>query len=356
MLRLDHVTFARGATPVLTDLSLEVGEGEFVVLLGPSGSGKTSLLRLVAGLERPGAGEIRLGDERVSSPTVHVPPERRGIGMVFQDLALWPHLSVRGHLEFVLRARGLGARERRRRADELAAEVGLVGLEPRRPEELSGGERQRLAVARALAGEPRRLLLDEPLSALEPELRSSLGAWLKQLHVARRCTTLFVTHLVEEGMTLADRVAVLRAGRLVQVGSPDEVCTRPRTVAVARMAGYANVLPVRAVANGVARTALGDVRLDPAPAGARTTSGEYLRAFGSLRVALRADGLEGQPAPGEAAGACRVLDRVWSADRLLYLAQVEGVPLVFRSSSPLALGDAARLSVVGPAVLVEEDP
>lgn len=347
MIRLADVSCDRGGRPVLRDVSLEVAAGELLVLLGPSGSGKTSLLRLVAGLERPAAGAISLGADLVSAPGVHVPPERRRVGMVFQDLALWPHMSARAHLDFVLRGTALARAERRRRAADLLGEVGLAALADRLPGQLSGGEQQRLAVARALAGEPRTLLLDEPFTSLEGPLRTALGSWVCELHRRHRTATIFVTHLVEEGLALADRVAVLHAGRLDQVGTPDALCACPRTTFVARLVGYPNLLPVSEVAgDATACTPLGEIRI-----GVTAASPDPAH----LRLALRAEDLEARPAANGSA-TCRVLERVWSADRLLYRGDAAGLPVVFRAVAALAVGDRVTLAVTGPGLLVEDRP
>ncbi|MGH9324009.1 MAG: ABC transporter ATP-binding protein [Vicinamibacteria bacterium] len=213
-LRLDGVTKRFRNRAAVDDVSLDVAAGESVVVLGPSGCGKTTLLRLIAGLETPDAGEIRLEGRLVSGGGVFVPPYDRRLGFVFQDLALWPHLTVRKNLGFVMKAVKVPRAERRSRADEI---LGLVRIEPlsaRYPHELSGGEQQRVALARALVGRPRLLLLDEPLSSLDPDLRALLRAELRELSRGLELTSIYVTHDREDAAVLADRVLEMRRGRL----------------------------------------------------------------------------------------------------------------------------------------------
>jgi ABC-type Fe3+/spermidine/putrescine transport system ATPase subunit len=201
--------------PVVDTISLTVAPGESVVVLGPSGCGKTTLLRLIAGLTRPDTGQIGLHGRPVSGPGTFVPPHQRELGFVFQDLALWPHLAVRGNLEFVMRARGVPKGERRARAEEVLRLVHIDQFAAARPHQLSGGEQQRVALARALVGRPRLLLLDEPLSSLDAELRATLRDELRRLQRSLQLTTIYVTHDPDDATALADRVIQMRAGRVV---------------------------------------------------------------------------------------------------------------------------------------------
>jgi iron(III) transport system ATP-binding protein len=215
-LAVANVSKRFGSHQALDNVSLDVVAGEAVVILGPSGCGKTTLLRLIAGLDVPDTGGIWLAGEQVSGPRRGlVPPHRRGIGFVFQDLALWPHLTVRRNLDFVLESTKTARADRRARADEVMALVRIEPLSCRYPHELSGGEQQRVALARALVGQPRVLLLDEPLSSLDAELRAMLRAELARLQRALRVTTVYVTHDREDAAVLADRVVEMRAGRIV---------------------------------------------------------------------------------------------------------------------------------------------
>jgi iron(III) transport system ATP-binding protein len=206
-----------GSHLALSDVSVEVASGEFVVIVGPSGCGKTTLLRLIAGLEVPESGEVWLEGRRVSGPRRRlVPPHERGIGFVFQDLALWPHMRVRQNLEFVLASGRMPRSDRFPRVREALALVRVEALADRYPHELSGGEQQRVALARALVGRPGLLLLDEPLSSLDPELRDALRAELLRLREAAGVTAVYVTHDREDAAVLADRVIEMRAGRIIR--------------------------------------------------------------------------------------------------------------------------------------------
>jgi putative spermidine/putrescine transport system ATP-binding protein len=219
-------------------VDLTVAEGEFFTLLGPSGSGKTTLLRLIAGFERPDAGRIELGGRDVTS----VPPHQRNTNTVFQDYALFPHMSVAQNIGYGLRIRGVPAAERKRRVDRTLAMVRLAGLENRRPNQLSGGQRQRVALARAVINEPEVLLLDEPLGALDLKLRQEMQIELKQIQKEVGITFVYVTHDQEEALTMSDRVAVMANGRIEQIGSPVEVYEQPATEFVAGFIGISNVL------------------------------------------------------------------------------------------------------------------
>lgn len=218
----------------VTGVSLAIGRGEFFSLLGPSGCGKTTTLRLIAGFETPSAGEVWLSGRRID----HLPPYRRNVNMVFQNYALFPHLTVRGNIEFGLRRKGCDQIEARVR--KVIAQVRMDGKESRAPSALSGGERQRVALARALVLAPDVLLLDEPLSALDPQLRKQLRAELKDLQRHVGVTFLFVTHDQEEALSMSDRIAVMNAGRVEQTGEPREIYQRPKTRFVASFLGAMN--------------------------------------------------------------------------------------------------------------------
>jgi multiple sugar transport system ATP-binding protein len=219
--------------PALEDLSLDVRDGEFFVLLGPSGCGKTTAVRCIAGLEEPSNGEVLIGGRDVTG----LDPAARDVAMVFQTYALYPHLTVRRNIAFGLEVRRVPAAEIARRVQQVADRLGLGSLLDRKPAELSGGERQRVALGRALVREPQVFLLDEPLSNLEPTLRSDLRAELLDLHRALHTTVVYVTHDQIEAMTMGQRIAVLEGGRLRQVGTPAELYGRPADVFVARFIG-----------------------------------------------------------------------------------------------------------------------
>jgi iron(III) transport system ATP-binding protein len=250
---------------VLGPITLDVKKGELVAVLGPSGCGKTTLLRLIAGFERPDEGSIVIDGRIVAGRSQWVEPEDRQVGMVFQDYALFPHLTVAQNVSFGTRLRLDCTPCRRRRQDErsrrslvreLLQLVGLAGFEDRYPHELSGGEQQRVALARALAANPRVLLLDEPLSNLDADLRPKMRAELKILLHRLNCTTIFVTHDQEEAFELADRIAVLHAGRLEQIDTPEKLYREPATRFVAEFIGHADFLTGRARGNCI-ETALG---------------------------------------------------------------------------------------------------
>jgi ABC-type Fe3+/spermidine/putrescine transport system ATPase subunit len=215
---------------LLEAVDLAIAPGEILALLGPSGSGKTTLLRAVLGFVTPESGAVRLDGETASiDGRIRIPPEARRLGVVFQDLALWPHLSVYGNLAFVLGARSIPRHERRARVAAMLERVGLPGFERRRPADLSGGEQQRVAIARSLIAEPRAVLLDEPLANLDVVRKREMLAFFRELLVAQRSTALYVTHDPREAALLADRVAVLEAGRIVQIGALDAVRADPAT-------------------------------------------------------------------------------------------------------------------------------
>jgi multiple sugar transport system ATP-binding protein len=223
----------RGPIAALEDFSLEVADGELLVLVGPSGCGKTTALRLVAGLETPTRGSLHLGGRRVDG----VPPQRRNVAMVFQSDTLYPHLSVYDNLAFALRMRGTARREIRQRVAQAAATLGIDDLLARRPWELSGGQRRRVALGRAITGRPAVFLLDEPLSGLDAGLRVQIRREIRRLHEQRGATMIHVTHDQAEAMTLGDRIAVLRAGRLQQVAAPAALYRRPANRFVAALVG-----------------------------------------------------------------------------------------------------------------------
>ncbi|MCC5974247.1 MAG: ABC transporter ATP-binding protein [Rubellimicrobium sp.] len=223
--------------PVLSDISLTFGDGEFFGLLGPSGSGKTTLLRLIAGFLFPDRGRILIGGD----PVERIPVERREVGMVFQNYALFPNMSVAENVGFGLRVRGVSRAEEARRVAEVLELVQLGALGARRPHQLSGGQKQRVALARAIVTRPRVLLLDEPLSALDKSLRVEMQIELKRIQREVGITTIFVTHDQEEALTLSDRIGILKGGRLVQEGPPREVYFRPKDAFTAGFLGEANL-------------------------------------------------------------------------------------------------------------------
>jgi ABC-type Fe3+/spermidine/putrescine transport system ATPase subunit len=255
-----------GPNPVVTDVDLTVAAGEVVALLGPSGSGKTTLLSAVAGFLNVAAGEIRIDGELVEGPGRHVPPERRSVAVVFQSYALWPHMTALETVAYPYRRRGIAVPEARRRAADLLERLGIGGLAARRPAELSGGEQQRVGLGRALARDARLSLFDEPTAHLDATLRTQLQAEIAAQRRTTGAAALYATHDTAEALAVADRVALLRAGRLVQVGAPAEVYERPVDVWAARLTGPASLLAVtvRERRDGRARIDLGGVAIEAA--------------------------------------------------------------------------------------------
>jgi ABC-type Fe3+/spermidine/putrescine transport system ATPase subunit len=241
--RMEGVGKRYGDRWAVKDVSLSIRPGEFYTVLGPSGSGKTTLLRMLAGFAVPDTGRIWVDDEPIDG----VPPWKRNLGMVFQGNALWPHLSVFENVAFGLRERGVAGPELRRKVTAALEQMGLSGLEERRPDSLSGGQPERVALARTLVVQPRLLLLDEPLSKLDAQLRAQMRIELARLHQDVGITTIYVTQDQPEALALSTRVAVLQAGRLAQAGKPEEIYWRPRTRFVAEFVGAANLVPVRVI-------------------------------------------------------------------------------------------------------------
>ena len=312
-----------GSTPVLCDVSVLVEPGTVLALLGPSGCGKTTLLRTIAGLEVPDAGQVQVGDRLLTSPGAVVPPERRRIGMVFQDWALFPHLSVGGNVGF-----GLPRAERSaERVEAALAMVGLEGLAARSPGTLSGGQQQRVALARALAPRPSVLLLDEPFSNLDTALRVEVRTEVHRLLVDLGITTVFVTHDQEEAFVLGDEVAVMRAGVIMQRAAPAALYATPASPWVAGFVGDANLVPGHAD-GGAARTAVGTVPLaEPAD--------------GAVQVLVRPEALALEP------GDLGVVELVefYGHDSVYEIALDAGLRLRARVPASLALRRGERVGV-----------
>jgi putative spermidine/putrescine transport system ATP-binding protein len=302
-----------GPVKAVDDVSLSIAEGAFFAMLGPSGSGKTTCLRLISGFEKPSAGQVRIFGQDVSD----TPPHLRNVNTVFQDYALFPHLNVRDNVAYGLMVRGAPRAPRHSRADDMLALVKLDGYGDRKPAQLSGGQRQRVALARALVNEPRVLLLDEPLGALDLKLREAMQDELKALQQRLGITFVFVTHDQGEALSMADSLAVFNEGRIVQVGKPAEIYDRPATRFVAGFVGSSNVIPphlTRAL-GGPARWASirpEALRLAPAEGAALQGPVTGLRYLGATtRATVDTHGTEiavmvpaGQPvpAPGTPAG------------------------------------------------------
>ncbi|WP_171041275.1 ABC transporter ATP-binding protein [Sinomonas susongensis] len=273
-----------GKVEALSGIDLDVAAGEFLVLLGPSGSGKSTLLRAIAGVERPDSGRLQLAGATVDDERTHVPSERRDLGMVFQDYALWPHLTVEKNVAFALRRRRLTGAEASGRTREALETVGLAELAHRYPSDLSGGQQQRVALARAIVSRPGLLLFDEPLSNLDADLRERLRVEIAA--VTRLCgaTAVYITHDQSEAFALADRIGVLEKGRLVQLDRPEEVYRQPASPFVARFTGTAGELPGRVLDPGGHH-----VVLDVAGARLRARALGMLRAGDAATVLVRPD-------------------------------------------------------------------
>ncbi|RRI05584.1 ABC transporter ATP-binding protein [Mesorhizobium tamadayense] len=254
-----------GAVSILSDLSLDVAAGEFLTLLGPSGSGKTTLLMILAGFVRANAGSVKVGGEEI----ITMPPHKRNIGMVFQNYALFPHMNVFHNVAFPLKQRRVSAADTRERVAKALDLVRLQGLGERRVDQLSGGQRQRVALARAIVFEPRIVLMDEPLSALDKGLREHMQIELRTLHRRLGMTTVYVTHDQREAITMSDRIAVMNAGRIEQIDQPEALYARPKTKFVAGFIGESNFIPVEC-RNGSVWYEDRKLRMnDPAPSAGR---------------------------------------------------------------------------------------
>ncbi|MCD9624038.1 ABC transporter ATP-binding protein [Rhabdothermincola salaria] len=340
------VTFA-GRPPVaaLRSVDLEVADGSIVAVLGPSGCGKTTLLRVIAGLQRPGAGRVELDGVELDADGTHLPPEKRGIGLVPQEGALFPHLDVAGNVAFGLRQ--LDKATRTARIEELLAMVGLEGLGGRRPHEISGGQQQRVALARALAPRPSMVLLDEPFSALDAGLRAEVRAEVTRLLREAGTTAVMVTHDQAEALEMADAVAVMRAGRIIQVGPPAELYREPHDTWVGAFLGDAIAIP--GIVDGPTVTgALGPLRLRrPAPAGSTTIflRPEQLRLLGPEDVAPGGAGVLAEVRAVRFRGHEAAVDLV-----------VDGVELMARwpSAGLPPVGATVRVGVVGDVLALEQ--
>jgi ABC-type sugar transport system ATPase subunit len=270
MIEIDGLSKRFGGVTAVDNLSLAVDSGEFLTLLGPSGCGKTTVLRMIAGLEIPDGGKIRIGGKTVFSAKqgLFVSPGKRGIGLVFQSYALWPHMTVRQNVAFGLEIRKVAPGEREREVAEALAYMRLDGMENRYPQQMSGGQQQRVALARMLVARPGVFLMDEPLSNLDAKLRIEMRAEIKRLHREAKATTVYVTHDQTEALTLSSRVAVMERGKLMQVAPPREIYRRPANLFVADFVGSPtiNLIPGKIVRNSEGIFFEGAALSLPAPA------------------------------------------------------------------------------------------
>jgi multiple sugar transport system ATP-binding protein len=349
---LRGVTKRFDRTTVVHGLDLEIGDGEFVVLVGPSGCGKSTTLRMIAGLEDISGGEISIAGRVVN----RLEPKDRNIAMVFQNYAIYPHMTVRRNIAFGLRTARLARPEEDKRVLATAATLGLVDLLERKPAQLSGGQRQRVAIGRAMVRDPAVFLFDEPLSNLDAQLRAQMRLEIKKLHQSLRSTIVFVTHDQIEAMTLADRIVIMEAGRIQQIGTPTEVYRRPANVFVARFIGSPsmNLLEARAGADGALELAGSGLRVVPPAGFSRAQAGA------ALLLGLRPDDLRATAAaPGAVpVGALVAQARVTVVEPLgpdmLVYAQCGRDELVAKADARAVLrpGDEVTLVAAGEALHV----
>jgi iron(III) transport system ATP-binding protein len=340
-------TFNAGddAPAAVADLSLDIKDNQFVTLLGPSGCGKTTTLRMIAGYVAPDAGTIHVDGKLVSSPTAVVPPDQRGMGMVFQNYAVWPHKTVYENVVFGLKLRRMPAELARQKVGETLALVNLTGLERRYPNELSGGQQQRVALARSLVVEPKILLLDEPLSNLDAKLREQMRVELKKLQRRIGITFVYVTHDQAEALALSDHVAVIHGGRLQQYGTPQEVYARPSNRLVADFMGLVNLLPgkVADIEGRLCRIEVaGKLKLDiPLPPGVNRGD--------SVEVAIRPENIRLNVGDEGRGGRAKISDRTFLGNISEYIASLDTGTTLRVQTHP------AQVFAIGEEVAVEID-
>jgi putative spermidine/putrescine transport system ATP-binding protein len=343
-LRLDRVTRAFGAFNALREVSLTIERGEFIALLGPSGCGKSTALNCIAGLLATTGGEIYVDDRRIDQ----LKPEERGFGMVFQNYALFPHMSVRANVGFGLKMRHVSSEETTRRVDAALELVRLSNQGDKLPGQLSGGQQQRVAIARAIVIEPPLVLMDEPLSNLDAKLRLEMRAEIRRIHNQLGSTTIYVTHDQDEALSLADRIVVLRDGEVRQVGRPEELYAAPASLDVAEFMGFRNRMPgtVLSVGAGRADVGIGDVMLSG------ITGGPLVQGNKAVIVA-RPDDLS----LGDSGVRAVVTGIEYRGREFVGLARADdGSELVFHSSKRLDLGAKVTLAVdAGRAIVFPDD-
>ncbi|MFE9101745.1 ABC transporter ATP-binding protein [Actinomadura geliboluensis] len=358
-LRLDGVTRRFGKATALSGFDLRIEGGEFIALLGPSGCGKSTALNCLAGLLPLSDGAIWLDEERIDT----LPPEKRGFGMVFQNYALFPHLSVRKNVAFGLSVRRVGKAETARRVDEALRTVELTEHADKLPGQLSGGQQQRVAIARAIVLRPKLVLMDEPLSNLDAKLRVQMRTEIRRIHQTLGLTTVYVTHDQEEALALADRVVVLRHGKVEQIGTPEEVYTYPASTYIAGFMGYRNLLELPVVSSDDGKVTLGEEGgLTLTGIGQQPITGERAVAavrpedFKLLGDAALGDAAVGDAPPGDGAGN-RVVVRVEVSEFHGREVAAEGVTddgrvVHFKSPERIAPGERVALTVPRERVLV----
>jgi iron(III) transport system ATP-binding protein len=344
LLRASNLTkyFSPDEPPVVDKVSFEVNPKEIFAILGPSGCGKTTTLRMIAGFERTDEGSIQLKGQTLECPFTHIRPEKRGIGFVFQDYALFPHLTVLENVTFGLRHLSRG--ERNHRAIETLRLIGMKTYRDRRPQELSGGQQQRVALARALAPHPEMILLDEPFSNLDAVLRESTRNEVRRVLKEARMSAILVTHDQEEALSVADRIGVMDQGRIVQVGTPEEVYYRPKTKFVARFLGRTNLFP--ALASGLeAESNIGLVMLDK----------PYR---GNVTISIRPEHLTLESVtPANCNGTCgTIFNREFKGHDITYHVKLHHGDCIVHTDNrmPFGIGDSVVIRPLEPAVVLED--
>lgn len=330
---LDNVSKSFAAAKAVSRLTIGVGKGEFFSLLGPSGCGKTTTLRLIAGLDRPDEGTVTINGEQVAAQNTWVQPEKRGIGIVFQDYALFPHMTVSQNVAFGLK--GSRREKTKERVDEMLDLTGLAGLGKRYPHELSGGQRQRVALARSLAPSPRVILLDEPFSNLDADLREELRGETKRILKAQGATTILVTHDQEEAFSLSDRVGVLNNGALEQSGTPTEIYHHPRSRFVADFVGKADFIDAEIKGKTVS-SLFGTFHLD----------GSLTQETGQVKLMVRPDDVAFSL---DSTGEATIIEARFLGASILYLLQLGNGKTIH------AIRPSTEMSPVGARVRVKLD-
>lgn len=334
LLTVESITKCFGTTPVVQDVSFTVHPGEIFALLGPSGCGKTTTLRIIAGFEMADTGTISMAERSLASSSVHVPPESRGIGFVFQDYALFPHKNVLDNVAFGLRK--VRKKTRRERALEVLEMVGLRDLHTRLPHHLSGGEQQRVALARSIIARPKLLLLDEPFSSLDPGLRQTTRDEVRALLKTEGISAVLVTHDQEEALSFAERLAVMKDGTVEQIGTPETVYRHPKTAYVADFLGQTNFVNA-SVKDGVAETPFGRVEIDG------TATGEMLLSIRPECLTMMAPDAG---TTGTKEG--RIVGQAFKGHDFTYRVEVDGNFYLVQTDyrCPFQVGDAVRLKAV----------
>lgn len=340
---LNDVSRSFAGKAAVQTVTLDIPEGTFFVVVGPSGCGKSTLLRLIAGLEKPDGGTIALNGKAVAGPKLHVPPEDRNVGVVFQSYALWPHMSVRDNVAFPIETAGMNRKAAGQAAAHHLATVALTDQADRRPAELSGGQRQRVALARCLAQQARTILMDEPLANLDPHLRATMEQELAAFHKRSGATTLYITHDQHEAMALAGQIAVMWDGQILQSGTPEDVYARPNCNRVASFIGKGALVDAQivSVAGQSAQVRIGDVTLDAA---CRAGTGP-----GVAQLLVRPE----QVAVGEGGLAARISSCTFRGNHWDALAEIDGMTqhIPISLASKPAIGDKMQLKIMQGWVL-----